>query len=255
MKQVWTGDTVDAEGPGFEAHGHVALPTPVQVPHPPIWIGGNSQPSARARRRARRRVDSDAGAEEVREGSAIGAARDRSMTCRRMLDAIREEADKLGRDDAGRRDVRTDGDRCRTAPRLRRRRRTSDQVAELTDLGSPAPVCMFSHPGQGSVDVESGSSSISPQASHADVGDRAEHGLRVAWLDARVPPSPPASRRGQPTSDLSPFTLLKWLVQRVRHGDRPRGAIVVLDHRRAVGVERLERSSGTASDRSCPECR
>jgi alkanesulfonate monooxygenase SsuD/methylene tetrahydromethanopterin reductase-like flavin-dependent oxidoreductase (luciferase family) len=49
MKQVWTGAVVDATGPGFEAHGHVALPTPVSTPHPPIWIGGNTQ---RALRRA-----------------------------------------------------------------------------------------------------------------------------------------------------------------------------------------------------------
>ena len=43
MKQVWTGTVVDATGPGFEAHGHVALPTTVATPHPPIWIGGNTQ--------------------------------------------------------------------------------------------------------------------------------------------------------------------------------------------------------------------
>ena len=49
MKQVWTGAVVDAAGPTFEAHGHVALPTPVATPHPPIWIGGNTQ---RALRRA-----------------------------------------------------------------------------------------------------------------------------------------------------------------------------------------------------------
>jgi probable F420-dependent oxidoreductase len=42
MKQVWTGDAVDAVGPGYEAHGHVALPTPACRPHPPIWIGGNT---------------------------------------------------------------------------------------------------------------------------------------------------------------------------------------------------------------------
>ena len=42
MKQVWTGDAVDAVGPGYEAHGHVALPTPASRPHPPIWIGGNT---------------------------------------------------------------------------------------------------------------------------------------------------------------------------------------------------------------------
>lgn len=49
MKRVWTGEVVDVEGRGFAAHGHVALPTPVSRPHPPIWIGGNTR---RALRRA-----------------------------------------------------------------------------------------------------------------------------------------------------------------------------------------------------------
>lgn len=51
MKQVWTGESVDVVGRGFEAHGHHALPRPAQRPHPPIWIGGNS------RRAIRRAVD------------------------------------------------------------------------------------------------------------------------------------------------------------------------------------------------------
>jgi probable F420-dependent oxidoreductase len=42
MKQVWSGEVVDVEGPGFAAHAHVALPTPAAVPHPPIWVGGNT---------------------------------------------------------------------------------------------------------------------------------------------------------------------------------------------------------------------
>jgi probable F420-dependent oxidoreductase len=49
MKRVWSGETIHVTGRGFEAHGHVALPTPVSQPHPPIWIGGNSR---RALRRA-----------------------------------------------------------------------------------------------------------------------------------------------------------------------------------------------------------
>jgi len=42
MKRVWSGEVVDVVGPGYEAHGHVALPTPAAAPHPPIWIGGNT---------------------------------------------------------------------------------------------------------------------------------------------------------------------------------------------------------------------
>src|SRR5206468_6265795 len=40
MKRAWTGEGVD---------GIVCRPTPVQQPHPPIWVGGNSR---RAIRRA-----------------------------------------------------------------------------------------------------------------------------------------------------------------------------------------------------------
>lgn len=49
MKDAWTGQPVVAEGPGWSAGGNAMLPTPASVPHPPIWIGGNS---AAARRRA-----------------------------------------------------------------------------------------------------------------------------------------------------------------------------------------------------------
>jgi probable F420-dependent oxidoreductase len=42
MKRAWTGESVD---------GHTMLPRPVQQPHPPIWVGGNS------RRALRRAVD------------------------------------------------------------------------------------------------------------------------------------------------------------------------------------------------------
>jgi probable F420-dependent oxidoreductase len=54
MKRVWSGEVIDVSGRGFEARGHVALPTPVSRPHPPIWIGGNSR---RALRRAVDRAD------------------------------------------------------------------------------------------------------------------------------------------------------------------------------------------------------
>lgn len=49
MKQAWRGETVQFEGRGFEAVGNTMLPAPIQSPHPPIWIGGNSK---RAIRRA-----------------------------------------------------------------------------------------------------------------------------------------------------------------------------------------------------------
>lgn len=49
MKAAWTGASVTRSGPGFEATGNTMRPLPIQQPHPPIWIGGNSP---RAIRRA-----------------------------------------------------------------------------------------------------------------------------------------------------------------------------------------------------------
>lgn len=49
MKRVWTESGVKVSGRGFDAPGNTALPRPVQTPHPPIWVGGNSR---RAIRRA-----------------------------------------------------------------------------------------------------------------------------------------------------------------------------------------------------------
>jgi probable F420-dependent oxidoreductase len=49
MKAAWTGESFTFEGLHFQARGHTMLPTPVQRPHPPVWIGGNSK---RAIRRA-----------------------------------------------------------------------------------------------------------------------------------------------------------------------------------------------------------
>jgi probable F420-dependent oxidoreductase len=46
MKRAWTGESVPVEASG---RAHTMAPRPVQQPHPPIWIGGNS---TRAVRRA-----------------------------------------------------------------------------------------------------------------------------------------------------------------------------------------------------------
>ena len=48
---VWSDDEVVIEGRHFAASGNNANPKPVQDPHPPIWIGGNSE---RARDRVAR---------------------------------------------------------------------------------------------------------------------------------------------------------------------------------------------------------
>lgn len=49
MLAIWSGDDVQYRGRHFFARGQTARPRPRQLPHPPIWVGGNS-------RRARDRV-------------------------------------------------------------------------------------------------------------------------------------------------------------------------------------------------------
>jgi probable F420-dependent oxidoreductase len=49
MKQIWRGESLSLAGRHFRANGHTVLPRPLQQPHPPLWIGGNSR---RAMRRA-----------------------------------------------------------------------------------------------------------------------------------------------------------------------------------------------------------
>jgi probable F420-dependent oxidoreductase len=49
LKAAWTQDEFTFEGTGYQAQGNRILPHPVQRPHPPLLIGGNSR---RAIRRA-----------------------------------------------------------------------------------------------------------------------------------------------------------------------------------------------------------
>jgi len=49
MRKAWADSGVALEGRHFRASGNTALPRPLQKPHPPIWVGGNSR---RAIRRA-----------------------------------------------------------------------------------------------------------------------------------------------------------------------------------------------------------
>jgi probable F420-dependent oxidoreductase len=49
MRRVWTEDAVAVEGRHFKARAVTMRPRPASRPHPPIWIGGNSN---RAMRRA-----------------------------------------------------------------------------------------------------------------------------------------------------------------------------------------------------------
>jgi probable F420-dependent oxidoreductase len=47
MKLAWSGESVKFAGQHFNAVGNTALPQPAQRPHPPIWMGGNSDQAVR----------------------------------------------------------------------------------------------------------------------------------------------------------------------------------------------------------------
>lgn len=47
IRAAWTEDGVHFEGTGYRAAGHTLRPRPVQKPHPPIWVGGNSKAAIR----------------------------------------------------------------------------------------------------------------------------------------------------------------------------------------------------------------
>lgn len=47
LPRIWSGEVVTAEGPGYDADSIAPLPVPVQGPHPPIWVGGNSPAALR----------------------------------------------------------------------------------------------------------------------------------------------------------------------------------------------------------------
>ena len=47
MKQAWSGESLRFQGRGFEAAGNTMLPRPVQRPHPPLWVGGNTRAAMR----------------------------------------------------------------------------------------------------------------------------------------------------------------------------------------------------------------
>lgn len=44
---LWAGDHVSYEGRHYRFHDLTVFPKPVQKPHPPIWIGGGTQPTAK----------------------------------------------------------------------------------------------------------------------------------------------------------------------------------------------------------------
>jgi len=51
LRGLWSGESFGFDGRDFTARDQVSVPAPVQLPHPPVWIGGNGR---NARRRAAR---------------------------------------------------------------------------------------------------------------------------------------------------------------------------------------------------------
>lgn len=47
IRSVFVDDEFTFDGDGYSAHGVIHRPRPVQLPHPPIWIGGTSRASRR----------------------------------------------------------------------------------------------------------------------------------------------------------------------------------------------------------------
>jgi probable F420-dependent oxidoreductase len=47
IRRAWSEQGVTLAGRGFEARGNSMLPRPLQRPHPPIWVGGNSEQAIR----------------------------------------------------------------------------------------------------------------------------------------------------------------------------------------------------------------
>jgi len=95
MKLAWTEDVVTYEGRHFKARGVSMLPHPVQQPHPPIWMGGNSY------RAIRRAVEScqgwcpfpSAGIARAAKTAEIASTEDMLV----RLDYARRHADEVGR--------------------------------------------------------------------------------------------------------------------------------------------------------------
>ncbi len=98
MKAAWSGETVCYQGRGYNAAGNVMLPMPVQRPHPPIWIGGNSRAAIRrAARFCQGWSPMPAGSE--RSQYARTAVIDSVETLAPRIQELRELALEYGRED------------------------------------------------------------------------------------------------------------------------------------------------------------
>lgn len=96
MKAAWSGEEFDFVGTGYNARGNQMRPRPIQNPHPPLYIGGNS------RRAIRRAVELADGWNPFFTVAAVSStARTASMSNDADLAAgiayMREHCEKVGR--------------------------------------------------------------------------------------------------------------------------------------------------------------
>ena len=100
LQGIWSTDRFRYHGRHFLAQGQTANPKPVQKPHPPIWVGGNS-------RLARRRVARYAQgwmpffAPELLARTAKTRVLDSAETLAHFLDELWQFLGEAGRDRAG----------------------------------------------------------------------------------------------------------------------------------------------------------
>ena len=96
LKRIWSESGLVLAGRHFAAAGNTALPQPVQKPHPPLWVGGNS------RRAIRRAVELGDGwlpfPAPARMARRVGtAALESEDDLARGLAYAREHAERVGR--------------------------------------------------------------------------------------------------------------------------------------------------------------
>lgn len=96
LPRIWSGESVAAEGETWSARGATSLPTPVQRPHPPLWIGGNTVSAMRravAHGQGWSPFPTPAGAESPLRTAAIAD----HAALRARMRRLRELCDEAGR--------------------------------------------------------------------------------------------------------------------------------------------------------------
>jgi probable F420-dependent oxidoreductase len=94
--KAWTETGIAFEGHGYTARGNTMLPRPVQRPHPPLWVGGNSEAAIR---RAARLGDGWVPFPTPRQAAPYQrtAAIETLDDLAARLDRLREYAERAGR--------------------------------------------------------------------------------------------------------------------------------------------------------------